>query len=172
MPNVFLISDTHFGHEGMCKFLNWDGTKVRPWDSAAEMDEVMIERWNAVVKPTDKVYHLGDFCIARKALAIVSRLNGKKVLIRGNHDIFKLKDYAEHFYDVRGSHKLGDFILSHIPVHPEALTNRWCAGNIHGHMHNNILPDPRYINVCVERTDYAPLAFEDLAEYRKSLAIA
>jgi calcineurin-like phosphoesterase family protein len=167
MPNTFLISDTHFGQEGICQFLNWDGSKVRPWDTAAEMDEAMVERWNATVGPGDKVYHLGDVAIARKSLAIMARLNGKKVLIRGNHDIFKLNDYLPHFYDIRGSHKLGNLILSHIPVHPDAITNRWCQGNVHGHTHANLVmagdqPDPRYFNVCAERIHYTPMALDDL----------
>jgi calcineurin-like phosphoesterase family protein len=53
------------------------------------MDETMIERHNAKVKPNDVVYMLGDVVINRKSLHHVSRLNGKKRLVRGNHDIFK-----------------------------------------------------------------------------------
>lgn len=162
MPTVFLISDTHFGHAGMCRFLNQDGSKVRPWDNPDEMDEAMVDNWNRVVKTGDKVYHLGDVAMAKKNLAILSRLNGRKVLIKGNHDIFKIKDYAEHFYDVRASHKLGNFILTHIPVHPDSITNRWCAGNVHGHMHNNVIDDPRYHNVSVERINYTPYPFDEL----------
>jgi len=55
MHNAFLIADCHFSHEGVCKFLRDDGTKLRPWDNAAEMDEAMIENWNKVVRPVDKV---------------------------------------------------------------------------------------------------------------------
>ena len=55
---TFLISDTHFGHANICVFTKSDGTKVRPFNSADEMDEVMIERWNAMVGKDDKVYHL------------------------------------------------------------------------------------------------------------------
>jgi calcineurin-like phosphoesterase family protein len=173
MPSVFLIGDTHFGHANMLTFTNWDGSKVRPFQTVEEMDETMVERWNSVVKPHDKVYHLGDVAIAKRSLATVARLNGRKVLIRGNHDIFKLKDYTEHFYDIRGSHKLGDFILSHIPIHPESLS-RWCKGNVHGHLHNNVVnqvldiyagretPDPRYFNVSVERINYTPVALEEI----------
>ena len=73
MPAVFLVSDTHFGHAGVCRFLRNDGTKLRPWDNPEEMDEYMVEAWNKKVKPTDKVYHLGDVVINRKALKIMSR---------------------------------------------------------------------------------------------------
>ena len=57
MPTIFLTSDTHFGHWGVCKFLRSDGTKLRPWNTPEEMDEALVANWNAVVKPTDKVYH-------------------------------------------------------------------------------------------------------------------
>jgi len=48
MPAVFLVSDTHFGHLGVCKFMRSDGvTKLRPWDSAEDMDEAMVKAWNS-----------------------------------------------------------------------------------------------------------------------------
>jgi calcineurin-like phosphoesterase family protein len=171
MPSVFLVSDTHFGHLGVCKFTRNDGTKLRPWDSPEEMDEEMVKRWNETVRPTDKVYHLGDVVINRKALSIMHRLNGDKVLIKGNHDIFKLEDYTQHFRDIRGYHVMNNYILSHIPVHPDAKGR--FAGNIHGHTHsNNIMMqkhagaaleiDPWYQCVCVEQIDFTPILFEEV----------
>lgn len=167
MANVFVISDTHFGHAGICKFVNWDGSKVRPWDDVNEMDEALVQGWNEIVKPEDKIYHLGDVAIPRKAIKILERCNGKKILIKGNHDIFELKVYLPYFKDIRGSHKIDNFIMSHIPIHPDSLTNRWCEGNIHGHMHNNVVmngndEDHRYFNVSVERTDFKPIALEEV----------
>ena len=89
MPAVFLTSDTHFGHMGVCKFMGPDGVnKLRPWDSAEEMDEEMVKRWNETVRPNDKVYHLGDVVINRKALKILHRLNGDKVLTPNTLEIF------------------------------------------------------------------------------------
>ena len=72
----------------MYKFLNYDGTRVRPIaDSAEEADEIMIQRWNEMIKPTDKVYHLGDVVFkASNGDAIMKRLNGDKILIKGNHE--------------------------------------------------------------------------------------
>ena len=62
MPSVFLYSDPHFSHAGVCRFLRVDGiTKLRPWDTPEEMDEALVERYNAVVKPNDIAFHLGDF---------------------------------------------------------------------------------------------------------------
>jgi calcineurin-like phosphoesterase family protein len=161
MSNVFLVSDTHFGHAGVCKFLRADGvTKLRPWDSPEEMDEEMVKRWNETVRPNDKVYHLGDVVINRKALNILRRLNGDKVLIKGNHDIFRLEDYTPHFRDIRGYHVMNNMILSHIPVHPDSKGR--FAANIHGHLHANVVGDPWYHCVCVEQTDFRPISFEEV----------
>jgi calcineurin-like phosphoesterase family protein len=171
MPSVFLVSDTHFGHAGVCKFTQNDGvTKLRPWTDPDEMDEFMVKAWNETVKPTDKVYHLGDVVINRKALGIMRRLNGDKVLIRGNHDIFKDTDYREHFREIRAYHIMNGMILSHIPIHPESLGR--FGTNIHGHLHSNRVMqtgfngkvtdiiDTRYHCVCVEQTDFKPILFE------------
>lgn len=166
MPAVFLVSDTHFGHAGVCRFLRNDGvTKLRPWDNTEEMDEAMVKAWNETVRPNDKVYHLGDVVINRKALHILHRLNGDKVLIKGNHDIFKLEDYTQHFRDIRGYHVMNNMILSHIPVHPDSK-GRFNA-NIHGHLHANRVMlngsiDPWYYSVCVENTSYRPILFEQV----------
>lgn len=173
MPAVFLTSDTHFGHTGVCKFMQADGvTKLRPWDNADEMDDEMVRRWNETVRPNDKVYHLGDVVINRKSLSTLHRLNGDKVLIKGNHDIFRLEEYTPYFRDIRGSHVMNGLILTHIPVHPAQLYRFGC--NIHGHMHSNRVEmvdqhtgngtkiDPRYFSVCVEQTDFRPILFEDV----------
>jgi calcineurin-like phosphoesterase family protein len=171
MPNTFLVSDTHFGHAGVCHFLRNDGTKLRPWDNPEEMDEAMIERWNSVVKPNDKVYHLGDVVINRKALKTLYRLNGDKVLIKGNHDIFRLNEYTDHFRDIRGYHVMGGMILSHIPIHEESIAR--FGVNVHGHLHSNrvmteifgeYVIDPRYFNVSVEQINFTPIALDDLRQ--------
>jgi calcineurin-like phosphoesterase family protein len=133
---------------------------MRPWDDVNEMDEEMVKRWNEVVKPEDKVYHLGDVVINRKALVLLSRLNGDKVLIRGNHDIFKVKDYLPYFRDVRGYHVLDRMIFSHIPIHPESKGK--FTANVHGHLHYRKLEDPWYQCVCVEHTDYRPIELGEL----------
>jgi calcineurin-like phosphoesterase family protein len=179
MPAVFLVSDTHFGHAGVCRFTRADGTKLRPWTDPNEMDEAMVKAWNERVKPTDKVYHLGDVVINRKALATLRRLNGDKVLIRGNHDIFRDEDYRQYFRELRAYHVMNGLILSHIPVHEASLGRFGC--NIHGHLHGSRVRRPRSVNaktgeilysddidtryhcVCVEQTpDFAPILFEDV----------
>jgi len=179
MPSVFLTSDTHFGHAGVCKFTESDGvTKIRPWTDPDEMDEEMIKRWNDRVRPNDKVYHLGDVVINRKSLSTLHRLNGDKVLIRGNHDIFRDDEYRRYFRELRAYHVMNGMILSHIPLH-EASLGRFGV-NIHGHLHSNRVKkargidattgktlysdenDVRYHCVCVEQTDFTPILFEDV----------
>jgi calcineurin-like phosphoesterase family protein len=179
MPAVFLVSDTHFGHAGVCRFTESDGvTKIRPWTDPAEMDEEMVKRWNDTVRPTDKVYHLGDVVINRKALPTMARLNGDKVLIRGNHDIFPDDEYRKYFRELRAYHVMNGMILSHIPLHSDSLGR--FGVNIHGHLHSNRVKkacgvdadtgevkygdvnDVRYHCVCVEQTDFKPILFEDV----------
>ena len=179
--NRFVISDTHFGHTNSWeKFKLADGSPLRPFSSNEEMDETMIERWNAKVKPGDTVYHLGDVVINKKSLHLVSRLNGRKILIRGNHDIFKDEEYREvGFEQLLGVRVFVDqFILSHIPLHPDCVTDRFKV-NVHGHLHANEImqtvdpsgwsykertprPDPRYLCVSVEHTNYEPLHFDEV----------
>ncbi len=179
MSATFLVSDTHFGHAGVCRFTEADGvTKIRPWTDPDEMDEEMIRRWNDTVRPNDKLYHLGDVVINRKSLKTLARLNGDKVLIRGNHDIFRDDEYREYFRELRAYHVLNGMILSHIPLHESSLGR--FGVNIHGHTHSNRVKkargvdaktgailysnenDVRYHCVCVEQTDFAPILLEDV----------
>ena len=180
MPAVFLVSDTHFGHAGVCRFTHPDDdtVKLRPWTDPDEMDEEMIRRWNDSVRPNDKVYHLGDVVINRKALKTLHRLNGDKVLIRGNHDIFPDVEYRKYFRELRAYHVMNGMILSHIPIHPESLGR--FGVNIHGHLHASRVKmepegkygspviDTRYHCVCVEQTDFAPILFEDVIKRIKA----
>lgn len=162
MANTWIISDTHFGHQNICKFVNEDGSPLRPWDNADEMDEVLVNNWNSVVKPADTVYHLGDVVMNRKALPIMTRLNGKKKLVLGNHDIFDVyDDYAKYFYRVHGSVKLDNLLLTHIPVHIDSVPH-WALANVHGHIHSRVIDHPLYYNVSVENIDYIPISIEDL----------
>jgi len=169
MSKTWVWSDQHFGHEKTCTvFKRADGTPLRPFASAEEMNEVMVARNNERVSPNDRVYYLGDVVINRKYLRLLDRLNGRKVLIKGNHDIFKLDDYAAYFDDIRGYHVLNGIMFSHVPVHPDSLARFGC--NVHGHLHANRVQiqggriDPNYYNVSVECTDFAPITLEDLYE--------
>lgn len=183
MANVFFIGDTHFGHEKCCTtFKRKDGSPLRPFSNSEEMDEEMVRRWNEVVKHDDKVYHLGDVVISKKHLNTVFRLNGNKRLIRGNHDLFKTKEYIEvGFKEIYGVRVLEDMVLTHVPLHPAAITQRWGV-NVHGHYHanivekkifNQIVEDPLYCNVSVEQIDYRPIELSELrARIKKNREVA
>ena len=54
---IYFTSDHHFCHAAARSFYR------RPFSSIAEMDQVMIDRWNAVVEPRDELWHLGDFAV-------------------------------------------------------------------------------------------------------------
>jgi calcineurin-like phosphoesterase family protein len=174
MANTWFISDTHFGHRNILTFKDTDDNNIRSFSSVEEMDETMVTNWNQVVKPKDRIYHLGDVVMNRRCLSILERLNGRKVLIKGNHDIFKLKDYTAYFDDIR-AYKIypkHGIICSHIPLHPCQFKHRFHT-NVHGHLHQNLImvnqngiykPDTTYINVCVEHTNYTPISFEEILE--------
>lgn len=169
--NIFFISDTHFGHGApYTKFTLADGcTMSRPHGSAAAGDEAMVENWNKTVGPKDKVYHVGDIAMSKNHLPILDRLNGEKVLIRGNHDLEKASVYLKYFKDIRGSHQFDGILITHIPVHPGSLA-RW-GFNVHGHLHTNRVMlddsiDPRYFNVSVEQINYTPISLEEIKKYK------
>ena len=185
MTNVFFISDTHFGHANMLNFFNYDGTRTRPFNSIEEVDELMIQNWNEMVKKGDKIYHLGDVAFGQSFDKVMPRLNGKKCLIRGNHDRLQIGKYAKYFKDVRGTcHIDGNYLLSHFPIHPDSK-GRFVRG-LHGHIHNQLVmrsiyqspiihtiigkePDPWYRNCCVEVNNYSPIPFELIKEETEKL---
>lgn len=169
MSEIWVISDTHFQHDNIIKFCN------RPFVGAGQMDEHMIERWNSVVKPGDKVYHLGDVYFGSWYFAdkILGRLNGKKRLIVGNHDDLKSKVLHNHFQKISMWRIFKEFglLLTHVPVHPDNISSIGKKNdgtpyheltNVHGHIHNNPSPEGRYKCVCVEQIDYTPVNIEEL----------
>jgi len=168
MSATYFMSDPHLGHKNIITFKDNNGKLTRPFRTIEEMDETIISSVNSVVKPQDRLYILGDVVINRKNLPTIARLNGRKKLIKGNHDIFKLKDYTPYFDDIvayRIYPKYG-LICTHMPIHPYLLENRWKA-NVHGHTHQNDVVnsgniDKRYVNICVEKTNYTPVSFDEL----------
>lgn len=169
MKEIFLTADLHLGHEKTaCVFTKEDGSKLRPFDSAEHQDEVLVQNWNAVVKPTDKVYVLGDVAMKAKDLKTILRLNGDKVLVLGNHDNFGAKELLKYFRDVRAYHVMDKILFSHIPVHTDSI-GRFRA-NIHGHLHEKLVqlpcgkPDPRYFCVSVEQTGFTPVNYSEVLE--------
>lgn len=172
--NKFFIGDTHFGHSNILTFQRSDGRGLlRPgFSSIEEHDELLVANWNSVVRPQDKVYHLGDVSIKKGGLEIIKRLNGHKRLIGGNHDIFRTRDYLEAgFEEISGYRVIDKIIFSHIPIHVGSL-GRYRA-NVHGHLHDNRVTldslegntvDPRYLCVSVEHVDYIPRELQELKD--------
>lgn len=175
MVNIWLTSDTHFKHENILTFTDGHGQPLRPFRDVSHMDETLIANWNAVVAPQDHVYHLGDVTMLRGARrveveTVLDRLNGHKRLILGNHDLNEVEWYLRWFEKVMSYRVFKDgpgrqIILSHVPIHAGSLGK--FSHNIHGHTHANhvMFPglterDDRYINVCVEKTNYTPVALD------------
>lgn len=78
----WFISDTHFGHANVIEY------SKRPFVNVAQMDDIMIGKWNNCVRPEDEVFMLGDFGLSsvHHLTDILQSLNGSKILIKGNHD--------------------------------------------------------------------------------------
>jgi len=171
MVNIFFASDHHFGHENtFLKFKREDGvTPLRPFTSVDEMNQTMIQKHNAVVKPEDHVYFGGDFVINKKYLWIARQLNGHKRIVLGNNDIFPVEMYLEAGFEKIAGYRVfvDDFILSHIPLREDNVTQRFHC-NVHGHIHANFINDPRYLCICVEHTNYAPLHMDEVRERIKN----
>lgn len=161
----WFISDTHFFHTNVLKFMKDEKTRMRSeFSSLDEMHEVMIERWNSCVKPQDYIYHLGDvtFQYHRPFQELMWRLNGHKRLIVGNHDKLKQDGLLKHFDKVElwKGFKEFNFTCSHIPLRLDSLRDG--KYNVHGHLHHRKMDDPHYINVSVEQNNYYPFHLDDI----------
>jgi calcineurin-like phosphoesterase family protein len=178
--DIWLISDTHFGHANILNFTDRDGNLIRGarFSSVEEMNETMVENWNKTVKPGDLVYHLGDVFMGPKEdfLQLWKRLNGSKRLVLGNHDdakFFVKNELVTKVVMWREFHEHG-LLLTHVPIDPSGLW-RYRHGapdndhdgqvrllNIHGHIHQNPSPTEHHRCVCVEHIDYTPIHIEEL----------
>lgn len=163
MSDIWIISDTHFGHANMLRFKDADDNPVRPnFDSADHMDEHMIEQWNSVVRDDDIVYHLGDVYFDHGYKSLV-KLKGRKRLILGNHDNAKSPYLQNNFQKILMWRMFPEFglLLTHVPVHESSLGIK-VNKNVHGHLHQRKIADERYVNVSVECVSYTPVHIEQL----------
>ena len=169
--NIYFIADTHFNHTNVIEYSN------RPFSDVNEMNELLIEKWNSIVSDTDTVYHLGDVGLGRQEdlPVLTNRLNGKKILLRGNHDRSSTSKWQECGFTVISGKTLvyGDkYILSHKPLLDHNIPDGLI--NIHGHIHNRDLekefrPD-LHVCVSVERINYTPVRLEDMFEAKAKLS--
>lgn len=136
------------------------------------MNKEMIIRWNSIVKKDDKVWHLGDFILGNKNIAadIISHLNGRIFLVKGNHDHMKNQWYRDcgikEVYDYPVI--IRDFIvLSHAPQ-SFICDSRTPYVNFFGHVHDSKMFETygaRHFCACVERHDYKPVNIEEVINH-------
>ena len=173
--DIWLISDTHFFHANILKFTDDEGNLIRGafFSSVEEMNQCMLDNWNSVVKPGDKVYHLGDVMMGDKTefKKYWSKLNGSKRLIVGNHDDIKWMAQNELFAKIHMWRMFTEFglLLTHVPIHESGLRRGAPTDetapmllNIHGHIHQNPSPTEHHRCVCVEHINYTPINIEEL----------
>jgi len=166
---IFFTSDHHFDHTNIIKYCD------RPFKNAGHMNNILIQKWNEVVKPEDTVFYIGDFCMtnnSEKASSWIKRLNGTKHLILGNHDKINIWKYIDiGFSSVHKSFKLPlgnkEIYLVHDPAVKTALPNGSIL--IHGHVHNlwKTMPDKGLINVGVDVWEFKPVSEEQILELLK-----
>jgi calcineurin-like phosphoesterase family protein len=164
MPDMFFVSDTHFGHKAVLQF----ESKARPFDTIEQHDEQIITNWNSVVTKRDVVIHLGDVIFSGSAnfKNILGRLNGIKRLVAGNHDTKRIHQLAPYFTSICGVMSFEKYSLTHIPIHTSQFYR--FKGNIHGHLHSDTVKrflwfdDPRYINVSLEQINLTPISWDNL----------
>lgn len=168
MEKTWFISDSLFFHKNIIDYCN------RPFLSIEEMNDALIYNWNKIVKNNDRVFMLGDFalCGKDKIIEIGQKLNGRKILILGNHDGASLLTYYNAGFEMVSKFPIifqDFFILSHEPI--EFLPLNTPFVNIFGHVHNDMrFPTitPRGACVSVERWNYMPVEFNQLISLIKS----
>ncbi len=143
-PNkLFFTSDTHFGHKNIMRFSD------RPFTSVEDMDREMISKWNETVPEDGIVFFLGDFSFHKQQVSkdILEQLNGKVILIKGNHD--KNPSYFKEIHnllDIKVLDNLNGFSdgFTHITLchYPMAIWNKKHYGSwhLHGHSHGTYKP--------------------------------
>ena len=167
MSRIWFTADSHFGHANIIKLCN------RPFQDIREHDEDLIARWNAVVRPDDILWHLGDCCYrsAKAPSSYLSRLHGRKHLVRGNHDVHQISSAA-------GWESIQE--MAHIKVDDRRITlchyamRVWPAshhGSLHlyGHSHGRLPGDRQSLDVGVDCWDFYPVGMEQILERMQTL---
>jgi calcineurin-like phosphoesterase family protein len=166
---VWFTSDTHFGHANIIRHC------ARPFRDAVEMDAALAANWNAVVRPGDEVWHLGDFAHrnARSAASYLRRLNGRVHLVWGNHDGEETRGlplwassqaYAE--VTVEGQR----LVLFHYAL---KVWNRSHRGALHlyGHSHGRLQGDAQCCDLGVDNPawGYRPVSLPEVMAHLATL---
>lgn len=170
---IYFTSDLHFYHSNVLRFAN------RPFQEVEEMNRALIQNWNTWVGPEDEVYILGDVTMRgpEKAMEAVRQLNGRKYLVRGNHDGFvdrssfdvSLFEWVRDYYEL--SWQGQKWILFHYPI---SEWNGCLRGTVHlhGHQHNhmdynlqNRARGIRRFDVGVDANNMRPVSVEYLWQF-------
>lgn len=173
---VFFTSDTHFGHQNILQYAQ------RPFKSVKEMDDTLIANWNQTVPPDGTVYHLGDFAFgdAERIAEIVKQLNGKIVLIRGNHDR-NVEKREFLFSEIHDQHALlvegQRILLNHYPMlcYAGTYSSSKPTWQLFGHLHLKAGGSgadfcrvehcfPYQYDVGVDLNNYVPISWKQLRE--------
>lgn len=156
---VFFIADLHLGHANIIRYCR------RPFPDVATMDRILVRNWNLRIRPSDRVFFLGDLAYGpgvKTAEEYLSGLSGRIRFIRGNHD--------REIPGMAGSDVLEcgglKFFLVHDPSEAPEDFRGWV---IHGHHHNNQTREfpfldtgNRRVNVSAELIGYVPLSLDEL----------
>jgi calcineurin-like phosphoesterase family protein len=162
----FFLADTHFDHTNIVTYCG------RPFKDSKEMDDTIIRNWNQIVKPEDTVYHLGDFALCRSERypEYIDVLNGRIILIMGNHDrrrtvtFWAKRGIVAYKHPVLFDVSLNPieeeyWTLSHEPVDEPGIIN--IHGHTHGNIHRGEVPE-KGIHICVscEAIGYKPVSLD------------
>lgn len=159
---IYFTADTHYGHENILKYA------TRPFENVNQMDKVLIRNHNEVVTKEDVVYFLGDFSLKSARYldyyeSILNKLNGRKVLILGNHDELSPFQYIKvGFESVHTSLELSGLILIHDPaIASMDKTKEFLCGHVHG----LFTKCGNAFNVGVDVWGYRPITLEQIQNY-------
>lgn len=159
---IFVTSDTHFCHKAIIEY------EDRPFKSVEAMNEALINNWNKVVGKNDLIYHLGDFGLGKiKDLqSIYQRLNGNKVLLRGNHDPSLPKCFEIGFPVVCDTiafkYKYWEVMLHHFNDFPGFEYADEDVVLIHGHIHGKQRRINSMLHAGTDAWDYTPVCIDAL----------
>lgn len=169
---IYFISDLHFNHKNIIKYEK----EARPFDTAEEMNEALIKNWNDTVTGADTVYVLGDVFMGGKQESlheIMRRLNGRKILIRGNHDtnnyVKAMMPYLDGVYDMFNlKHNKQLYVLCHYPLR-EWHSKEHGAIHLYGHVHSNEhrngeITEGRAYHVGVDTNQLRPVSIVEIMD--------
>lgn len=171
----FFTSDLHALHKRIVELSDRHNVTT-----AEEHTEWLIELWNKQVRPRDKVWHLGDFCFSRKPedwIKILSRLNGQKFFIKGNHDSGEaLRGARVTWYEYkRLKREDQEFVLFHFPIASWDKQRFWSI-HLHGHSHGNFKGQGRILDVGIDNSvkvfgEYKFFELQEIKELMKDKEI-